>query len=298
LKSSEEGGVTAKIDRILQNWRQGDCVIGENHWVLFRINPDSPLSDAAKDAVSDDKAAETAEDKVEGFMIATQSCDIVRSCVDRPNVEVCPLVKVKPENLSEIIRNQRPNYAYIPGVADKHLVADLDRVMTVEKAVLLKWERIEGCRNDIETRNLSLSLSRKRSRFAFPDDFVDLAGKLKDRLKEKHSKRSGEGEVLRELREIRVKAEPSWNDKEIILTFYFIKGEEGPPLKESEWAQHLERWLELIPSSGRYKEITGMVKTLDDLVAREYVESDSFDLDYLSISQVPTQELENPQKTS
>ena len=85
MKSSEDGEINSdKIDRVLQDWRQGDCVIGHNHWFLLRINPDSPLSDAAKDAVSDDNSAETAEEEVKGFMVTTQSCDIVRSCVDRP----------------------------------------------------------------------------------------------------------------------------------------------------------------------------------------------------------------------
>jgi len=294
VKSCEDGGInTAEIDRILQDWRPGDCVIGENHWVLFRINPDAPLSDAAKEAVFDDNSSESAEEEVLGFMVSTQSCDIVRSCVDRHYVEVCPLVKVEPKNLSEIIRNQRPNYAYIPGVADKHLVADLDRTMTVEKTVLLKWKRIEGCRNDIESRNLSLALSRKRSRFAFSNDFVDFVGSLKDRMKGKHSKSSDEGEVLRKLREVLVKAEPSWKDDEITLTFYFIKGEDGPDLEEGEWAKLLDKWLELVPSSGRYIEITGMVKALDDLVAREYVESDSLDLDYLSFSSSPIRKLDS-----
>ncbi|AKS23666.1 MAG: hypothetical protein C75L2_00650008 [Leptospirillum sp. Group II 'C75'] len=284
MKSSEDGEINSdKIDRVLQDWRQGDCVIGHNHWFLLRINPDSPLSDAAKDAVSDDNSAETAEEEVKGFMVTTQSCDIVRSCVDRPYIEVCPLLEVADDNLREISRNQRPNYAYIPGVADKKLVADLDRIMTVEKAVLLKWERIEGCRDDIESRNLSLSLARKRSRFAFPNDFIDLVGNLKDRLKGKHSRISNEGKALRKLREIRVKAEPSWKAKEITLIFYFIKGEDEEELGEKEWAKHLEGWLTLVQPCDRYKEINGVVLTLDDLVAREYVESDSLDLDHLSI---------------
>jgi len=34
---------------------------------------------------------------------------------------------------------------YIPGVAELNLVADLDRVMTVEKAVVAEWERKSGC---------------------------------------------------------------------------------------------------------------------------------------------------------
>ncbi len=287
MKLSDSGGENTAddIDGILQNWRQGDCVKGERCWILFRINPDLPLTDAAKEAVSCENSSEAAEAKVRGFMIATQSCDIVRSHRDRPFIEVCPLVDVNEGQLEEIRRNLRVNYAYIPGVAKDLLVADLDQIMTVEKAVLLTWERIEGCSDEAESRSLSNSLARKRSRFAFPDDFIESIKKLKDRLKGKHSKNSAEGVFLRSLREVRVKAEPSWKADNIDITFYFIKGEDSLMLKEGElWVQYLEGWLSLVPPSGRFKKFYGMVQTIDDLTAREYLESDSMDLDHLSVS--------------
>lgn len=45
--------------------------------------------------------------------------------------------------------------------------------MTVEKAVVAQWERKEGCLNDQEIRDLGIALTRKRARFAFPDDFIN-----------------------------------------------------------------------------------------------------------------------------
>lgn len=284
--NDDDGSDTANdIDKILQDWRQGDCVIGEGYWILFRINPESPLTGAARNAISDDDSSEAAEEEVMGFMVATQSCDIVRCCMERPFIEVCPLVEVDDIKLDEIHRNLRVNYAYIPGVADRKLVADLDRIMTVEKAVLLNWTRIRGCFSDTECRTLSIALARKRSRFAFPDDFNQFVRKLKDRLKGKHSRDSEEGISLRSLREIRVKAEPSWKADRLDLIFYFIKGEEAPSESgETNWDQHLKFWLNLVRPSGRVENIDGVVQTLDDLTARDYVESNRLDLDHLSSS--------------
>ena len=190
-----------QVDRKLSAWRQGDCVIG-GHWFLFRTDAERPLTgDAAAAATG---GSDNAEGAVRGFSILTQTCDLVRSCRDRPFVEVSPLVGVDHRMLHEIELGRRPNYGFIPGVARHSLVADLDRVMTVEKTVVAVWERIEGCGTDGEARRLSLALARKRARTAFPDDFVAFARPLVDRMLRKHDRQSEEGRALRSLREIRV----------------------------------------------------------------------------------------------
>ena len=205
-----------RVDEQLSAWRQGDCVIGE-HWFLFRTNTERPLTGNAAVAVTG--GAENAEAGVRGFAVLTQTCDLVRPCAKRPFVEVCPLVEVDDRVLHEIRRGRRPNYGFIPGVARHRLVADLDRVMTVEKTVVAVWERTEGCRTEDDARRLSLALARKRARTAFPDDFVAFASPLVDRILRKHDKQSDEGRALRSLREIRVRAAPSWDAAAVELMF-------------------------------------------------------------------------------
>jgi hypothetical protein len=216
-------------------------------------------------------------------MIVTQSCDVIRSCRDRPFVEVCPLVEVDESELLQIERGRLPRYAYIPGVAGQLLVADLDRVMTVEKSVLMKWERIPGCADDLQRRDLQLAIARKRSRAAFPDDFAALAKRLQDRLKKKHGKKeSPEGRALRALREIRVRAAPSWDAPEVHVFFWFLRDDD----QEDDglgWDVQLKHWLDLVPPADRFTAVDGVVATLDDLTARDYVESDRLDLDHLSV---------------
>lgn len=280
MAASEQESGMQQVDSALKNWRQGDCVLGKQCFV-YRFDPQQPLTESSR-AVNDD--VDLAESEVMGLTVVTQTCDIVRSCTLRPFLEVVPLVVVDETQLYEIKRGRRPQYAFIPGIAEKCLVADLDRVMTLEKAVVAKWPRTSGCSSDEEIRDLGQSLARKRIRFAFPDDFTELAKNLQSRLREKHPKLSDEGEALRALREIRVRATPSWDASEIDLMFWFIRNENELTYEGMRWDQMLEKWLDLISESGRFKSIEGQVSALEDLTAKEYVESDPLDLDHLSTS--------------
>ncbi|MFE8034296.1 hypothetical protein [Thiohalocapsa marina] len=269
----------AQIDDALQRWRQGDCVLGEQ-WFVFRVSPDAPLTEDA--AAAAEGGVDNAEGAVFGFAVLTQTCDIVRDCGERPFLEVCPLVEVDEDKLHEIERGRRPNYAYLRGVADRHLAADLDRVMTVEKPVVAQWERVAGCIDDSDIRRLSLALSRKRARVAFPDDFVGFVTPLTNRISSKHDKESEEGRALRALREIRVRAAPSWDAESVQLMFWFIRNEDQPTFERQGWDVLLQAWLKRVPVRGRFGEVGGAVLTLDDLTARDYVESDPLDIDHLS----------------
>ena len=167
-----------RIDKQLSNWRQGDCTVGED-WFLFRTDADRPLTTAGQMAAT--KGADNAETAVHGFAVVTQTCDLARRCEARPFVEVCPLVDVDETVVREVKRGRRPNDRYIPGVASHRLVANLDRVMPVEKAVVARWHRTEGCGTDDKARRLSTALARKRATMEFPGDFEELASPLRAR---------------------------------------------------------------------------------------------------------------------
>lgn len=184
--------------------------------------------------------------------------------------------------LREIERGRRPAYAFLPLLAANRLVADLDRVMTVEKPVVAAWKRTPGWSTDAEGRTFALALARKRARFAFPDDFTALTKKLQNRMMEKHDKHSAEGRALRALREIRVHAAPSWDDNPVTLTFWFVREADKVDFEGKSWASLLEAWLRLVPETGRFMKVHGQVATLEDLTAADFVDSDPLDLDHLS----------------
>lgn len=254
-------------------------MLGEQ-WFVFRTDTARPLTEAGARAASED--IDVAEERVVGLMVLTQTCDLVRRCSERPYVDVCPLVEVDEAIHHEIERWRRPNYAFIPALAGRHLVADLDRVMTVEKSVVAGWERVTGSPADADARRLSLALARKRARVAFPDDFSTLLRPLSTRLSSKHDKNSGEGRALRALEEVRVLARPSWDAAQVSLIFWFIRPEGVTTFEHQEWDRHLEAWEKLLPCGGRFVVVDATIQTWDDLTAKEYRESDPLDLDHLS----------------
>lgn len=262
----------AVIDAALARWRQGDCVLEGEHWFVHRIEPTH--------AANEPEPATLAESDVPGFAIISQSCDVVRKYKDRPYVSVASLAHVRADHLAQIVSGYRPQFAAIPALAQKNLVADLDRVMTVDKRVVAGWTRTQGCANDQDARKFADAIKRKHGRFAFPDDFNKFVGDLQDRIKEKHDKRSPEGDALQALEEIRVRAATSWDAEEVELMFWFIAKPEN--VVEMRKSGVIQAWEKRILAGGRFKKVLSQIVTYSELTARDYLESDQLDLDYLS----------------
>ncbi len=274
----ENSGAADRIDAAIKNWQQGDVALDEG-WVFHVADPKAALTDEA--AESDEEGPLAIPSKVEGLVVVSQTCDVVRKCVDRPFVEVSPLCRPPPGMRSGIQRGQSTRFACLPGLLDLNLAVDLERTMTVEKAVVARWERTRGCPTDQDSRAFARALARKRARFAFPNEFVEMVKPMQDRLASKHGKDSPEGHALRALREIRVQASPSWSAGASIF-FWFLRHDEQVEFGDRSWDQWLDSWLSLITSSNSYGQPCGVVTTLQGMTAADYVASDPLDLDYLS----------------
>ena len=132
------------INQALQAWRQGDISLDAGLEFLHFADlsrPHSAASAQVAEALSNDGEAIEGRatpvlDGVRGVVMFSQTCDIVRGCRARPFVEVAPLVEVDELWVEEVRRLKRPAFAYVPTTVDERLVADLDRTMTVEKAVI------------------------------------------------------------------------------------------------------------------------------------------------------------------
>jgi len=267
-----------RIDASLREWRQGDLALEES-WFVHVGDGAAPLSAAAAEAGNGVQALTS---EVLGLVVVTQTCDIVRSCVTRPYVEVSPLVRVSEDDLHQVKRGRRPAHATLPTLEKDLLVADLDRVMTVEKSIVASWERTPGFTRDTDGRAFAQALARKRVRFAFPDDFTSLAKKLQARLGDKHDKNTDEGRGLRALREIRVCASPSWDAASTEVFFWFIRHDADATFEGKSWADLLKDWLKLVHATSRFTSVDGQIATLQEMTAEEYVDSDPLDLDHLS----------------
>src|SRR5262249_22132799 len=89
------------LDAKLQLWQQGDVILNAPLTFIHYANLADPVSAEAKSQAATLSGAGSAapdrailESDVDGFVVLTQTCDIVRSAEHRPYVEVAPLVEV------------------------------------------------------------------------------------------------------------------------------------------------------------------------------------------------------------
>lgn len=219
---------------------------------------------------------------VPGLAMLSQDCDIVRSCRDKPHVELAPVMPADNQKIEEAQGLKSPVRAYLPVLANEGFVVDLRRSVLVEKGLVARWTRRSGCTFDGERRDFAKAVGKKFTRFGFPDRFQDMAHGMVERLKKKHNRLSAEGAHLQALKEVRVKAEPSWESKQAALSWLFIiKGVlEG---HEEEWARFMEEWLARVDWTGPYERGGHDAFLLSELSAERYLEAEQLDLEYLSV---------------
>lgn len=169
------GGDQSEIDAALQNWQQGDAIVGSALSFLHIADLSRPLSDVAREEAAQGFDAEdsltTIGTSVAGLVVISQTCDVVKPCDKLAYVQMAALVRVDADLAREVQACLRPQKAHLPGVFDQGLVVDLEKIMTIEKSVLLALpteHRVRGLRNNAEVRSFAGCLSRKFSRFAFP----------------------------------------------------------------------------------------------------------------------------------
>jgi hypothetical protein len=153
----------AAIDERLRDWQQGDVLLGIDLPFLRMASYDRPITAeseqlAAARAEGGDILATIAID-VPGFAIISQTCDLIRPCEERAIVKLAALTPVSGRELKQASQGMWPRYAFIPGIAGKNLVADLDSVMTVEKALIAfapSDALVRGCSTDTKCSSLAL----------------------------------------------------------------------------------------------------------------------------------------------
>ncbi len=276
-----------RINAAMENWRQGDFFLSENLFFIHLADLAQPLTPEADEVASERVATgdalevEGVASAVVGYVVITQTCDIVRNCKSRAYVELCPLVEVTPAIVKEVRLLRRPAFAFVPRASDKNLVADLDRIITVEKAFLSNFDCTAGCKDDSERRAFADALGRHRIRPAFPDDFNNCMSPLRDHLKKIHRGTDPEGLLIQSVGEIRVSVSPNWDAEQIAVFLWFILSPASAS-PSTDISSYINKWLSLFEASKRY-EIQAVVCRLEDMKASDYVGSDRLDLDQLSV---------------
>lgn len=250
------------VDAAMKSWRQGDCYVGPFEFV-------SVDSDGA-----------IVMDETRGFMLLTQTCDVVRSCAHRPSLEIAALEEIPELQWPFVVNGSTPRYITCQALHEARLAADLDRVMTLSKGFVSRSTRQSGWSTDAQERVLRASMARKRGRPALPDALVAALEPLRKRWVKRHGKASAEGQALPLLDEIRVTAWPSYDADAVHLGLWLVCGDDAAV---TACAQMLEDWERELGAGGRYS-FAMRVVTLHEVSAQMYVESDRLDLDHLTVS--------------
>lgn len=242
------------VDALMEPWRQGDIALVTNfqHFADLRRPVTSASRRLSESEGSQGLSVVRVGTEVEGLVVLTQTCDVQRPAARRPYVELCPLIRVDSETARAASARERPRYAAVPAMGSD-AVADLDRVMTVEKGWLSYASRVPGWTTDDEIRLFQAAVARRYQRFAFPDDFVESMDKLRDRIVRRHGHQtSPEGQLFAIIKEIRVVASPHWSSDHIEATLFFILPGGTLPtvpdeLIDSRRQQETFRWLATRP---------------------------------------------------
>jgi len=279
--SSGQSLSVGAVDAQLASCRQGDVAdFGTFSW---HADAQLPLTEAAAQT-GNDSGHEIVVSRSEEMVVVTQTCDLVRSCADRPFVQLSPVVYLEQQAASEAKRGMRPRYAPIPDLDDLAF-GDLDRIVTVEKTLLAGATRKRGCADDRSARRFAASVGRKFGRIAFPDDLVLSLRGLTTRVRAKHDKNSAEGNGLASLEEIRVTASPSWNAETVDVFLSFCPSTTNRArevMTEEDWDSIIDEWIGRCEPTGKIASVDGAMIPLEELSALEYIDSDRLDLDHLS----------------
>ncbi len=270
----------------INQWHQGDCVLG-NQAMYWGFHPDRPLTHLSREAAPEaDPHSPPAlvAGEVEGLVVLSQRCDIVRDFSERPYVQVAPLVRLKDAgDVAMVKRRSQPKYAYLPALADTGLVAELDRVFTVEKSMLARWERTQGCVDDKQRRSLHETIRRYYSRAALPNAFVQALEKLRTWFQKRHDVSAPTGECLRALEMLLVRARPSWMAERVHVDILLIRASLDDGLPERSWETFRETCRTKVTPPPGY-EVAWHLMLLAHLSAQLYLESELLDLEHLSDS--------------
>lgn len=278
--------------KLPDDWQQGDIVDVAGLPFVFMADLRIPLTEPAKEFLSGDEqvapdnpyAAVTID--VEGFVVISQTCDLIRDFTDAPTVQLATIEKVSPSVFAGVKKRTTIRYLYLPALESKSIVANLDQILTVEKAVLLAVspeQRKSAFRNDVEAQILSDGIARKFGRFAFPDEFTSAVGKFREFVVGKHGKANSNGRILNSIREIRVVNSGGWSSRNSEIEFLFLFDDSGDITKECE--ECVEALMKKFVVNERFPACPSFrCVTFEDITADVYRRSPLLDLNFLSNS--------------
>ena len=193
--------------------------------------PLDELSRSAADEAGGD-ALVVVPEPVDRVVLLTQTCDLQ---VTEPGARLCQVAPVVDRGVTfahEAARGRRPGWADVPWHSPSS-VADLSRITTVERSVLVEAASVGRPETAAARFHFAETVSRHFTRAALPDPIVDVLRPVLQRMKDKHDKQSPEGRCIGLVATLRVEAYPDLDDAAPTLTLLVVlEAVDLPPLPE------------------------------------------------------------------
>jgi hypothetical protein len=204
---------------------------------------------------------------VDDVVLLTQTCDLQFTTADEHRCLIAPVMHVPEQFALEALRGRRPGFAGLPW-AGLTAVADLSRITTVERSVLIGAES-RGCPATLRERlHFAETISRYLSRPALPDPVNDVLSPFVKRIAEKHDRESAEGRCAHKVSELRVEATPDIDHEEPALNVLMILEEdELPPLPD--WSRVDHHQIDRLIAAGRTAAAEAVHRAVDPVTKRE-----------------------------
>jgi hypothetical protein len=274
------------------SWQQGDIIDLDGLPFVYLADLRNPVLPESKEFLGNETASDGENPyaaisiDVNKFVVISQTCDLIRNFSDIPTTLVAVVERVDKEELFACKKGISPRYLFLPTLEQDSQVANLDRIMTIEKAALLRIDvskKMSAFSGEVEAQTLSESIARKFGRFAFPNEFNDAVSKFRSFINDKHNKDSTNGKTLQSIREIRVASSLGWANPKSELEFLFLFEDENLITKECK--KFVSDLMQKFLINKAFPKIPAFrCTTYEDVTADAYRKSQVLDLNYLSNS--------------
>lgn len=259
----------------LAAWRQGDYALDVGGFLFAEV----PEAGGSFDG-------HVVDEDVEGLVVISQTCDVVRPTPDRLYVAVSPLVKRAAKVWNQIAVGRFPSLTVLEHPPAEGIFVDLARIMSVSKFLLASWKRNAGFTTPERAVRFAAAIERKVGRFAFPDAFDAAMKEFQNRVRSRHNKPDSDiGKVYRSIDQLRFLATPHWEADAVEVTMIAVLHPVASRLVSyKQIATELDTQCKAVTWSAQFRwaDPAFYLATADDLRGSDILNSQLADFEYLS----------------
>ncbi len=259
----------------LAKWRQGDYALDVGGFLFADVSEAEGRFDAHE-----------ADEDVQGLVVVSQTCDVIRLTPDKRFVAVSPLIRLDAKFWKEIGVGRFPSLTLLEHPPGDGIFVDLARIMSVSKPLLASWSRREGFTTLERAIRFAGAIERKMGRFAFPDAFDAAMKGFQNRVRSRHNKSDSDvGKVYRSINQLRFSASPHWEADSVEVTMIaVVHPPKGRLASDQQIASELDTQCKAVewPPQFNWAKPAFVLATADDLRGSDILNSQLADFEYLS----------------